>query len=168
LAKEGQHAEAMKQATKVAGRLFAYVAVPAMIEELVSPLTSDQHESWGAKAAKGLAFTLSSSWVGVRDIVSAILNGRDPSAGLLTTSYKSITDIVRDIKAPKPKPGNIIKHGTTLAGMLTGMAPAQLGRSAEWALSREKPKGPWGWLVGARYGTLKGHSPTFERYMEGR
>lgn len=168
LVRDGQKGEAMAQATKVAGRLFAYVVVPAMIEELVSPLASEKNESWGMKAAKGLAFTLSSSWVGVRDIVSAALNGRDPSAGLLSTSYKSLTDMARDLHKVKPKVGNVLRHSATLAGMLTGVVPAQAGRSAAFLASNEKPKGPWGWLVGLRYGTLKNHSQTFDQYVKGK
>lgn len=167
LAKQGQKAEAMAQVPKIAGRLFAYVIAPAIIEELVTPLASEKGESWGKVAAKALTFTLSASWVGVRDIVSAILNHRDPSVGLLSTVAKSGTDMVRDLSAKHPKPGNIIKHGTQLSGMLTGMTPAPIGRAAEFALSTERPKGPWGWLVGMRYGTLKHHSQTFEQYMKG-
>lgn len=168
LVKEGRHDEAMKLSTEVAGRLFAYVIAPAMIEELVTPLSNDQHESWAKKAAKGLTFTLSSSYVFVREMVNGMLNGRDPAAGLLTTSYKSLTDMARDLTAVKPKPGNVIKHSAMLAGMLTGMVPAQVGRTAEFVAGKEKPKGPWGWLVGARYGTLQGHSQTFDQWMKGR
>jgi phage anti-repressor protein len=168
LAKEAKYGEAMKLSTEVSGRLFAYVIAPAIIEELVTPLSNDQHESWGKKAAKGLGFTLSSSYVFVREIANAMLNGRDPAAGLLTTSYKALTDMARDLTSVKPKPGNIIKHGATLAGMLTGVAPAQVGRTAEFMAGKEKPKGPWGWLVGARYGTLQNHSPTFDKWWKGK
>lgn len=172
LVKEGEHAEALAQVPKLAGRLFAYVIAPAMIEELVSPMTNDKKESWGKTAAKSLLFTLSSSWVGARDIVSAALNGRDPSAGLLASFYKSGTDAFRDFTAPKQKPENIIKHSTQLIGMLTGLVPAQVGRTVEFGYGvnkgTERPKGPWGWLVGTRYGTLKGHSPTLEDRMKGK
>ncbi len=168
LAKEGQKAEAFKEATKVAGRLFAYVVAPAMIEELVSPLVGDKNDPWYKTAAKSLAFTLSSSWVGVRDVVSAILNKRDPSVGLLSTVGKSATDTIRDLSSTHPKAGNVIKHGTQLSGMLTGLTPAPIGRAAEFLASKEKPKGPWGWLTGLRYGTLKNHSQTFDQYMKGR
>ena len=168
LAKEGRYGDAMDQARSVGGRFLAYVVAPAMIEELVSPLTNKDNESWGKIAAKSLAFTMSSSWVFVREIVNAMLNARDPSVGLISTMYKSITDVHRDLAAVRPNPGNIVKHGTMLTGMLTGLTPAQIGRSAEFALSKERPKGPWGWLVGARYGTLKNHSQTFDQYLKGR
>lgn len=172
LVKEGQHKQAMLEATKVSGRLFAYVVVPAMIEELVTPLSSDEHESWAKKAAKGLAFTLSSSWVGVRDIVSAALNGRDPSAGLLSTAYRDFTNVFSEFGKTKHNAGVIIKNATALAGALTGMVPAQAGKSGQFVQGvvsgKEQPSGPWGWLVGLRYGTLKKHSGTFKEYIGGK
>ena len=97
-----------------------------------------------------------------------MLNERDPSVGLLTTVAKSLTDIKRDFSGVHVKPGNIIKHGTALAGMLTGAVPAQIGRTAQFATSNERPKGPWGWLVGARYGTLKHHSQTLDQWWRGK
>ena len=173
LAKAGNHTEAMAEAKNVAGRLFAYVIAPAMIEELVTPLTDKDHDSWGKKAAKSLLFTLSSSWAGVRDVVNAALNKRDPSVGLLTTYAKSVTDFLRDFEAKRgTKPENVIKHGTQLSGMLTGITPAPIGRAAEFGYKvktgQERPRGPWGWLVGLRYGTLKGHSSTLEDWMKGK
>lgn len=170
LAKDGQKAQAMVEAKQVAGRLFAYVVAPAMIEELVSPLTNKDRESWSEIAAKSLLFTLSSSWIGVRDIVSAILNKRDPSVGLLSTSEKSISDMVRDVTAKRMNPGNVVRHGAQLGGMLTGLTPAPIGRAAEFAINRrqEHPRGPWGWAVGLRFGTLKGHSQSFDRWMRGQ
>ena len=168
LVKEGKKAEALDQARVVGGRMLAYVVVPAMIEELVSPLPAGGQDNWAKTAAKSLAFTLSSSWVGVRDVVNAMLNERDPSVGLLTTVAKSLTDIKRDFSGVHVKPGNIIKHGTALAGMLTGAVPAQIGRTAQFATSNERPKGPWGWLVGARYGTLKHHSQTLDQWWRGK
>lgn len=167
LAKEGQYGAAMSEAGKVSGRLFAYVIAPAMIEELVSPMTNKDHESWGAMAAKSLAFTLSSSWIGVRDVVNAVLNKRDPSVGLLSTAEKSISDVVRDVTSKQMKAGNVIKHGTQLGGMLSGLTPAPIGRAAEFALSGEHPRGPWGWATGLRYGTLRSHAPTFQQWMRG-
>lgn len=168
LAKQGQYGAAMGEAAKVGGRLFAYVIAPAMIEELVSPMTNKDHESWGEMAAKSLLFTLSSSWIGIRDIVSAMLNKRDPSVGLLSTAEKSISDVVRDMTTQRMKAGNVIKHGTQLGGMLTGLTPAPIGRAAEFAISGEHPRGPWGWATGLRYGTLRGHAPTFQQWMRGR
>jgi hypothetical protein len=172
-AKSGNYHEAMQKAPELTSMLFAYVLAPALIEELVTPLVSSDNESWGRKAAKGVAFTLGASWVGVRDIANAILNGRDPSVGLVSTALKTITDPFRDLnkQAPfsKEHAGKIVKDGATLLGTLTGVVPSQVGRTAEFghgvASGQERPRGPWGWLTGARYGTLKGHPTTLNEWQ---
>jgi hypothetical protein len=172
-AKAGNYTEAMQRAPELTSMLFAYVLAPALIEEMVTPLMSTENESWGKKAAKGIAFTLGASWVGIRDISNALLNGRDPSVGLISTTAKTVTDFGRDLNKSGPfnkeHAGKIIKDGTTLMGALSGVVPAQTGRVAEFGYGvsqgTERPKGPWGWLVGARYGTLKGHSRTFDEWQ---
>lgn len=171
MVKEGEYSEAMKMGQNVSARLTAYVLMPALIEELVTPLASDNNESWGKKAAKGLAFTLASSWVIARDLANAALNGRDPSVGLVSSLLKSGTDIIRDIGAKQgTKPENVIRHGAQLSGFLTGMPPAQVGRTAagleRYSVGKEHPKGPWGWLVLGRYGTTEKHSKTFDEWLK--
>lgn len=173
-AKAGNYREAMSQAPELTSMLFAYVLAPALIEEMVTPLMSDDKESWGKKAAKGVAYTLGASWVGIRDIANAILNGRDPTIGLMQTSAKTLTDFTRDLgkKAPfsKEHAGKVVKDGATMLGGLTGVVPAQAGRVAEFGLNvstgHDKPKGPWGWLTGARYGTIQGHPSTFNEWQK--
>ena len=173
-AKAGNYHEAMQRAPELTSMLFAYVLAPALIEEMVTPLASSDNESWGKKAAKGLAFTLGASWVGVRDVANAILNGRDPSVGLLSTAFKTLTDPLRDLgkQAPfsKEHAGKLVKDGATAFGALTGVVPAQVGRVAEFGVGvqtgTERPKGPWGWLTGARYGTLKGHPATLQEWQK--
>jgi hypothetical protein len=171
--KEGTYVDAMNEGQRFTGRLWAYVIAPAIIEELVSPLTNDEHESWGVKAAKGLTFTIGASWIGIRDLANAILNGRDPALGLATTAGKSITDVLRDVMKDKPlskeHAGKLVKDASVLLGTSTGLMPAQVGKTAEFGLNiatgHDRPKGPWGWMVGARFGTLKGHSGTFNEWM---
>ena len=153
--------------------LFAYVLAPALIEEMVTPLMSTENESWAKKAAKGIAFTLGASWVGIRDIANAMLNNRDPSVGLISTMGKTLTDVSRDLKKDGPfskdHAGKIVRDGATLLGGLTGVVPAEAGKIAQFGIGvhegTERPKGPWGWLVGARYGTLKNHSRTFDEWQ---
>jgi hypothetical protein len=173
MVKDGNYQQAMQRAPELTSMLFAYVLAPALIEEMVTPLVSKDDESWGKKAAKGIAFTLGASWVGVRDVASAILNGRDPSVGLFSTAYKTVSDVARDLSKPAPlskeHAGKVIRDGATLMGSLTGVVPAQAGKVAEFwqrvSTGQEHPKGPWGWMVGARFGTLKNHSGTFQEFM---
>jgi hypothetical protein len=176
LAKDGEWRKAKDTFTPVIGQLFSYVIVPAIVEELVSPMATSDGESWGKKAAKGLAFTLGASWVGVRDLVNAMLHGSDPSVGLATTAAKTMTDIVRDFAKDRPfsrdHAGRLIQDATTLAGTMTGAVPAQVGRvlrfGQEVHSGEERPRGPWGWLVGLRYGTTDHHSKTWDDWIRGR
>jgi hypothetical protein len=163
---KGQFGAAMAKIPGLAGQLFAYVLFPAMVEEAVSPLTTSDQESWGVKAGKALAGTLASSWVGVRDIAHFLLSGQEPAVGLLTTAYGTVRRVAQDVeKGPSPK---LLQDGAALAGTLTGLVPEQVGRTARFLAGEERPKGPWGFLVGLRYGTLKGHASTFENWMQGR
>src|SRR5262249_61459620 len=52
---------------------FSYVIAPAIVEELVTPYTNKEKESWGKKAAKTIGLGLSSSWIGVRDLARAAI-----------------------------------------------------------------------------------------------
>ena len=174
MVKDGDYKGAMAKVPELTGMLFAYVIAPAVIEELVTPLASTQNESWAKKAAKGIGFTLGASWVGVRDLVSALLNDRDPSVGLLSTAFQTVRNVARDASKDHPlskeHAGRIIQDGTALFGTVTGLTPLQLGRSARFgynvAKGNERPKGPWGWLTGLRYGTLDKHAPTFQQWMK--
>jgi hypothetical protein len=173
LAKDGEYKEAMSRVPEITAKLFAYVIAPAVIEQMVTPLEGSDKDSWGWKAAKSIAFTLGASWPVVRDIVSGLTGGRDPSVGLLTTAGKSITDVGRDLAKDRPfskeHAGKVIRDGSVLLGMGTGVVPGQAGKTAQFAqgvhAGTEHPKGPWGWMVGARFGMLKNHSGTFQDYM---
>jgi hypothetical protein len=177
LAKHGEFKEAMAKTPEVAGMFFSYVIFPAMIEEAVTPFTNDEKESWAKKAGKALIHSTSSSWIVVRDLVSAAIYGRDPSAGLLSSTLKTGTDLARDLghgkeAFSKQRAGNLLYHSATALGALTGFTNAQEGRVAKfmynYSQGKERPKGPWGWLVGLRFGQLKGHSPTIADWMKGR
>jgi hypothetical protein len=154
--------------------LMSYVIFPAAVEELVTPYLDSEKDSWGKKAAKSLAFGISSSTIGIRDVVRAIIDHRDPQAGLVGTGYKAFTDLQRDFTKKGPmnreSAGNIIKHTAVLGGVLTGLTNAQEGRALEYLYryseGLERPQGPWGHLVGLRYGTIKKHSRSFDDYMK--
>jgi Large polyvalent protein associated domain 22 len=178
MAKKGDLKEGLAQIPKLTTMFFSYIVFPAMIEELVTPMTNKEHESWGLKAAKTLTLGLSSSWPIIRDIVYAALNGKDPAFGLASTAQKTVTDLVRDLDRGKeafgkPHAGKLIRDGATALGALTGLVTAPEGKAFEYmhdyAVGLEHPKGPWGVATGLRFGTMKGHSPTaYDRFISGR
>ena len=133
----------------------------------MSPEPEDKkhEESWAWRAVKGEVRTLSSSWVGIRDIASALMSGRDPQSGLLGTMYKSFTDLTRDFGKDgafnEMHRGKLIADGVTALGTATGMFPSEFGHILRYITDVntgvEQPQGTWSWLVGLRYGTTKGH-----------
>jgi hypothetical protein len=175
LAKEGEHKAAMAMVPGLAASMFAYAVWPAIVEELISPLPSKPDDSTGKKVAKSAAYTLAASWPGVRDLVNGMLEGKDPDVGLTSTLYKEFTDPTRDwTKQNWLSPqhaSKLVRDIGGLSGVLTGI-PQQPWKEAAGAYGlahgTERPRGPWGWLVLGRYGTLKGHSQTFGDYLEGR
>ena len=173
LAKKGEKVEAMQKVPELTSMLFAYVLLPALIEEAVTPLASSDNESWGKKAAKGVAFTLGASWIGVRDVANAMLNARDPSVGLMSTALRTFPDVVRDYAKDKPlskaHAQKLVRDGSVLLGTTTGLMPAQVGRVASgilgYNMGTERPKGPWGWMTLGRFGTLDKHPKTFDEWQ---
>jgi hypothetical protein len=178
MAKSGDLKGGLAQVPKLTAMFFSYVVFPALIEELVTPATNKEHESWGKWGAKMLLQGVSSSFPLVRDIVYAAVNGRDPSFGLISTAEKVGTDIFRDLDRgkeafSKPHAGKLIRDGVTALGALTGTATAPMGKAAEYAYDyakgMEHPKGPWGVATGLRFGQGKGHSPTlYDRMFTGK
>lgn len=166
MVREGDLAGAKAHVPELTAGLFSYIIFPALIEELVTPLPDPHHESWGVKAAKGLAFTISSSWIGIRDLASAMLRGSDPSVGLISSGLKSVTDLVRDLKKDLPMSkqhaGALLQHFFTIFGALTGLTNAQEGKTARYIFNystgQERPKSLSGIAAGLRFGTSKHHT----------
>lgn len=174
LAKAGEYAEGAKRVPELASLFLSYVILPAVIEELVTPYTNSEKDSWGKKIAKTLAFGVGSSMIGVRDFVHGFINVRDPSAGLVGTMFKTISDVGKDLgrgsktMTDPARQAKLANHALSMFGLLTGLTNASEGKMVEyfWRVNNglERPKGPWELLTGARYGTTKGHSKTMEEY----
>jgi hypothetical protein len=154
--------------------LVSYIIIPAIVEELVTPYTNAEKDSWGVKAAKTLGLGISSSFIGIRDAVRAVVNQRDPQAGMTGASLKALTDLPRDLGSKQPmskeRVANILRHTFTLTGVLTGLVNQQEGALAQYLLRYnqgvERPKGPWDVAVGMRYGKTDKHSRTFEEWRK--
>lgn len=174
LGKEGDIAGAVKSVPKIAGMIVSYVLAPALIEELVTPYTNSDRDSWGAKAAKTLGVGISSSLIGFRDFAYAIINNRDPQGGILGGEMKAFTDPIHDLATGKAftvaKAGDFLKHMATMVGVGTGITNAQEGKSAEFIYNyfhnREHPQNLFQTLEGLRYGKTKGHSKSFDDWLQ--
>jgi hypothetical protein len=176
-AKAGDRDAAMGMVPKIAAGLFAAAIWPAIIEQLVSPIKSEPGDSWGKKAAKAMAYTESSTLPLVRDVAHSLIEGGDVTLGLSQTGVKELQKVYEDVWKKQPmSPAHaqrLIKDFAGLAGLLLkGLVPQELGNVAAYAYGvkhgLEHPKGPWGWLVGARYGTGLHHSSTVINRIRGR
>lgn len=155
---EGDFREAWKYGKQLPGMLFSFVIWPAIIEEMVTPYTNEEKDSWGKKAAKALTLGVSSSWIGNRDAVHAFVNVRDTQAGLFGPLVQPIQLFLRDIPAlvgghtTVEQRGRAIRNANGTLGSLAGMSSMQIGRAAEFMYrynhGLEHPKG-FGWLYAA-------------------
>lgn len=172
LAKAGDKDGAFGQLKEVVAGAFVYTLIPALIEYAVSPPPASQtkNESWPVQAASGLLSYESAGWIGVRDVVSAIMNKGDPTLGIGGTELRVLVDAANDFKsalssnrsANTAHDQKVIEHAGNLVGFLTGMMPSEVSRTAAFgygvAKGTEHPKSAWDWLwTGPKYGTLKGH-----------
>lgn len=95
---------------------------------------------------------------------------------MLGTAYNEVLKMAKDSKKDMPmskaNAGKLIQDGAGLVGILTGLTTLPLGKAGRFIhdvnAGIEHPKGPWGWIVGMRHGTLKGHSSTFENWWKGK
>ena len=149
-------ADAMEFAPQLSWGMFSYVLWPAIIEEMITPQTDEDDESWGYKAWKTMAIGTSSSYVGLRDIVRAMFTNRsyDPQVGLVGTELKAYYDLLHDgSKVMKEgdmsdeQAGELIKHAAIAFGNITGFTTAQEGKWAEYMYryfaGLEDPNATW-------------------------
>jgi hypothetical protein len=104
-----------------------------------------------------------------------LIHGKDPQYGLTGTALQEVSNVARDFTKDHPfakeHAGRLIQDATSFVGAITGMVPAQIGKSARFihgvGSGVEHPKTVWAWLTGLRFGTNKGHSTSVENYIKG-
>src|SRR5215472_6671007 len=173
---EGEIKRAGKLGYQVGKGFFSYIIWPALVEELVTPYTGAEKDSWGVWGAKMLGLGLSSSWILGRDAIRSLVNVRDPQVGLLGTPMQAWTDLSRDMHKPwnAQNAGRIINHVVSMTGFMTGLTYRSEGTLGEYLYrynhGLERPKGPWDVLAGARYGRTVGkgvhHTHTFQEWKQ--
>ena len=169
-AKEGDKTAGLKAAKIFTGGMMAYVIWPAMVEWMVSGEKPSEDEDWTsyAKTALGAtAHTVGGGWPIARDVVNAIISGKDPQAGMLGTAARPITDIIRDLGKDDPFAqehyGKLIEHGANLMGVMAGLPGAQAGRTGKFlyntAVGEDQPEDPWDYIAGIWHGVSSKTSP---------
>jgi hypothetical protein len=175
LFKEGDFKDATKTIPMLTAAFFAYAVFPAVNEELVSPLPHGKDEDLSWTVAKATGKYLSAGVIGLRDLVSGLSYGRDPQFGLLGSMAQNATNWLRDLRKDNPvderNAGKLVQDMFAVMGTVSGMAPLPIGKAARFSINTnlgyEDPEGPWSWVTGLRYGTLKKHSHTWDDWIGG-
>jgi len=167
--RSGDWNKAKEYSPAIAGNIISRVLWVAAVEQLVTPLTSDEREGmlWtGAKAVvRGLAMTVPI----VRDLADYVLSeGRhEPSVGLFSAAIKSVQDISTDVGRAltrkgftKDHAGQMIQHFMTASGTLFGLGTAQVGKTLgfgyDWLIAgKQHPKSPGDVWEGISTGRIK-------------
>lgn len=172
----GDTAAARAEWNKASGLFFWYTMFPAAVEmafagETVNLLSDRKRREnaweWGKGYLKSYMVNLSSSWFVLRDLVSAVESGRDPSLGILGTEYRTVMNTVRDLELgpkmfDKNHAGRTLRTGVDAFSQARGVGWAELGKIGQYALDVRNgvvhPKGLWDWVNAYRYGTPpRGH-----------
>jgi hypothetical protein len=170
--KGGLTDSSMRNAKIAAGLFFTASILPSTIDMLFSS-TGNKKESYTKTGMNLIAGAIGSGFIPVKDLLYALLNGRDPEGGLLSATMKEISDPIRDIASHRAftphTAGNFIKHFTGLMGLLTGVGNQTLGNAGKFLWDEEHgeehPAGPWQETVGLRYGQTKGHTKSFSDWV---
>jgi hypothetical protein len=156
LAKDG---EIRKAAGNLLGLLWdtmAYVVWPTMVEEMVTGVTTDDHQGWGTHLASAAFLGMASSVLFLRDVAHAIESGQTAGIGLLPTA---LGDFVKGVKAPfkhdaftRARMGKTVGDTLTAFGHMTGMAPKTINNSIHFGIDLVNgiahPKGFFDWYRG--------------------
>jgi len=161
-ARAGDWPTAWKYGKQLPGLAFSVVFWPIFVEEMVTPYTNSEHESYGLRAAKATILGLASSWIGFREFIHGFINLREPEAGLMGEALKAPYRIGQDLKhlpnLSVEQKGKLIRDLNTLVAVGAGLSSTQVGKAEEFIYrynhGLEHPKG-FEWLRGLEKGTLR-------------
>jgi hypothetical protein len=152
-------------------RFMLYFIVPAVLDEIITPYTNEEKDSFAMKGAKIMANGLSGSLPFVRDLVRGLVSG-DVEDGTIGTAMKLPQNLMRDLTGPMnaDHASMVVKDAAALNGLLTGWTTAPMGRAGQYIMryssGLERPKGPWDVGVGLRYGKTDKHYHTFAEWWD--
>jgi hypothetical protein len=123
----------------LAGMLVSYAIFPAMWEEFLQPSPDADKESQPWRYAKAAVRGLSSSWIGIRDMVHSVIEGGDITAGMLGHGSREGLRFVQDLQktfhrgqpmhfASRAEQENFIRHSNSVFSTLTGLSDNSVAR----------------------------------------
>lgn len=137
---------------KRAGVLFATATLwPALVEEMVTPYTNEEKDSWGKWTGKTMLLGASATIPFVREFVHGWINNFETGAGILDTGWKELGSTFSDVRKgakmmDAEHGGKTIKDFNGLVGLMTGVTNNEVGNVMKtiWDSthrSKETPKG---------------------------
>jgi hypothetical protein len=108
-------------------------------------------------------YPVASAFPVVREIVHAAVHDRDPAYGIISASYKGVTDLSRAVSHGKfdvDTFGDTLLAANTLFGVATGLSTQQIGRWQKflwnyYVSQNEQPQSAEEWYRALRYGTSR-------------
>jgi hypothetical protein len=129
---DGEIKQGLTEGYAATTKMISSLIIPAIIEEIVTPMTNDERKSMGQKFMMSIGRMLTGGFPIVRDIASNLLTGRDPTTGgLIGTSVKSITDAIKETQKVAGYSEKKMTHIFTAMAAMTGIGWAQIGRSLD-------------------------------------
>lgn len=164
LGKQGELKEAASKMPGFAARTFAFIIFPTLVEEEVTGIGTDDKRGLGQRLAVGAVTGFTSSFPYLRDLAWPLMHGHKPEIGLSGSPLGDIEKLIQDVKKgkkmfSKEHAGKSVEDMVTALGVVTGMAPKQLGHVARFGLDtasgKAKPKVLNDALLGLGRGTEK-------------
>jgi hypothetical protein len=160
--KAGDLSVARQHAPQLIMGFVSYIIIPAVVEEMVTPYTGHEKDSWGKWAVKTMTAGTLAAYVGPKDFVRSMINGTEAAAGMTAAFSKEGLKLIRDLqkgKYDKYTAGNIIRDTFIMAGLLKGWTNAQEGKVLQffqrYMYNVDHPRDPWDWMHGLTTGTLE-------------
>ncbi len=167
LRKAGDFEAAKERFQPVIGQFFAYQVFPALIGGMVGSFflggKGEKDKSWTQWGVESMAHNISANFIGVRDVVDAMLHKSDPQVGLLSTAAKEFTSTYRDFTKDHPLSaehrGRLVQDSLGLTGTLFGVTPAQTGKWIRFLMDTnsgvQRPRNLGDYYSGFRTGSVQ-------------
>ncbi|WP_284945347.1 hypothetical protein [Acidisoma cladoniae] len=160
----GNVAQARGDFAKSLSTFFFYLAVPALIEAMVSQGGPSNDESWPGWAAKAVLGEVPAGVPVLRDVADAAIHGRSYEMSPVGQTFDSFVKLGKDAASAtglrdQPASEQWVRHAIEAPGYILGLPTGQAAGTAQFltdvASGQEDPEGVSDWLRGIIYGPQK-------------
>jgi hypothetical protein len=174
--KEGDREAGAKNLKRAAMLLVTSTLAPALVEEMVTPYTNSDKDSWGKWTGKMLINGMSGTIPIAREIVHGFINNYETGVGILDTGFKELKSTYDNIKNPAKAMdaehgGKTIKDLNAVVGITTGVTNNEVGNVMKtiWDSThrtKQTPRGPAETYRAATSGRAVGEPDIIQRGVE--